>query len=127
MKEPRRGSPGSLARLCSLLLYPLLLIGCTPKTPPGYAPLTFNRDLKPFMVTYCIECHGQEAQEAGLDLRSVKLMRRGGETGPALVPGKPGESLLLDMVLDDHMPPDGEMPTARETNLLTRWILQGAN
>lgn len=104
-----------------------LLSGCTLKGPMNVHVLTFEKDIKILMTNYCFECHGPEAREAGLDLGTVNLMLAGGESGPALVPGKPGESLLLDMVLDDHMPPDGEMPTARETNLLTRWILQGAN
>ena len=121
------GEHNRLPRLWILLLCPLLLIGCTPKTLPGNATLTFNRDLSSFMATYCIECHGQEAQEAGLDLRSVELMLKGGESGPALVPGQPDQSLLLSMVLDRHMPPDGKMPNAGEIDLLTRWILQGAN
>ena len=124
---PPAGERSSPASLCILFLCPLLLIGCTTKISPGHPPLAFSSDLSPFMVTYCIECHGQEAQEAGLDLRSVELMLKGGESGPALVPGQPDESLLLSMVLDRHMPPDGEMPNAGEIDLLTRWILQGAN
>lgn len=79
------------------------------------------------MATYCIECHGRSAQEAGLDLRSIQAMMKGGESGPALVPGQPDESLLLTMILDSHMPPDGQMPNRREIDLLTRWILHGAN
>ena len=121
------GEHNGLASLSTLFFCSLFLIGCTPRTPPGHATLAFDRDLSPFMVTYCIECHGQEAQEAGLDLRSVELMLKGGESGPALVPGQPDQSLLLSMVLDRHMPPDGEMPNAGEIDLLTRWILQGAN
>ena len=79
------------------------------------------------MATYCIECHGRNAQEAGLDLRSIQAMMKGGESGPALVPGQPDESLLLTMILDSHMPSDGQMLNRREIDLLTRWILHGAN
>ncbi|MEC8941905.1 MAG: c-type cytochrome domain-containing protein, partial [Verrucomicrobiota bacterium] len=122
--------PSSLGRiiiLAGLLLHPFLLIGCTSKGPTSAHVLTFEKDLKTLMTNYCFECHGKETREAGLDLRSVEFMLLGGESGPALVAGKPGESLLLDMVLDGHMPPDGKMPDARETDLLARWIRQGAN
>ena len=113
--------------LVGLLLHPLLLAGCTPQGPANVHVLTFEKDLKTLLKNYCLECHGREAREAGLDLRSVELMLVGGESGPALVPGNPEESLLFSMVLDGHMPPDGKMPDPRETNLLARWIRQGAN
>ncbi len=108
-------------------LGPLLLSGCTLKGPMNGPVLTFEKDLKTLMTNYCFACHGQEAREAGLDLRTVKLMLAGGESGPALVPGKPGKSLLLDMVSEGHMPPEGEMLTREEIDLLVRWIAQGAN
>ena len=84
-------------------------------------------EVRAVLRQYCFACHGQEAREAGLDLRTVKLMLAGGESGPALVPGKPGKSLLLDMVSEGHMPPEGEMLTREEIDLLVRWIAQGAN
>lgn len=122
--------PSSLGRtiiLAGLLLHPFLLTGCTSKGPTRAHVLTFEKDLKALMKNYCLECHGEEAREAGLDLRSVEFMLLGGESGPALVPGNPEESLLFSMVLDGHMPPDGKMPDARETDLLACWIRQGAN
>ncbi len=127
MNEHLPSSLGRIIILAALLLAPFLLIGCAPKGPLNAHVLTFEKDLKALMSNYCLECHGKETREAGLDLRSVEFMLLGGESGSALVPGKPGESLLLDMVLDGHMPPDGEMPTAGEMDLLARWIRQGAN
>ena len=64
------------------------------------------------MAKFCFECHGVEKTESGLDLRTVESMLKGGESGPALVPGKPEESLLFKMVHKEKMPPDGDMPGA---------------
>ena len=113
--------------LVAPLLGSFLLSGCTLKGSMNVHVLTFEKDIKILMTNYCFECHGPEAREADLDLGTVNLMLAGGESGPALVPGKPGESLLLDMVSEGHMPPEGEMLTKEEIDLLDHWISQGAN
>ena len=89
--------------------------------------VTFERDIRPILRAHCFDCHGATEQpKGGLDLRQVRLMQRGGESGTALVPGDAGESLLLERVRDGEMPP-GEMKlTAKEIDTLTRWIADGA-
>ena len=52
--------------------------------------------LKPFFKQHCFDCHGAAKEKKGkLDLRLQRFLVRGGETGPAIVPGKPAESFLL--------------------------------
>ncbi|MGZ0172918.1 MAG: PSD1 and planctomycete cytochrome C domain-containing protein [Planctomycetales bacterium] len=92
-----------------------------------------QHDVLPYLYTRCVVCHGARRQEADLDLRTVDSIRKGGKSGPALVPGNPEESLILQRVHARDMPPPKELiragvrpMEASEIDLLTRWIKQGA-
>ena len=89
----------------------------------------FESKIRPLLVERCIECHGSDEQERGLRLDSRVGWERGGESGPALVPGKPNESLLILAVsyLDKNlqMPPDEQLP-ASDVALLQEWVRRGA-
>jgi hypothetical protein len=92
----------------------------------------YLRQIKPLLTEKCLSCHGALQQKAGLRLDTVQAMREGGESGPAVVAGQSGKSLLLDRVLGKgrlrRMPPasEGEPLTAPQVALLKRWIDQGA-
>src|SRR5262245_36744750 len=58
-------------------------------------PEVTQHDIVPLLLLRCTVCHGARAQEGQLDLRDRAGMLRGGKSGPALVPGKPEESLML--------------------------------
>ncbi len=92
----------------------------------------FEAKIRPVLVNHCYECHSAESGKAkgGLRLDSRDNLRRGGDTGPAVVPGQPGQSLLLTAIR--HADPDLEMPP-NEARLpdnviadFTRWIREGA-
>ena len=89
----------------------------------------FLNKVKPLLDSRCITCHGAEKQKGGLRLDSRAAAIQGGESGPAVVPGKPGESLLLDAVLHSKkelkMPPKEKL-TAADITVLKRWIRDGA-
>ena len=92
-----------------------------------------NHDIVPLMLLHCTVCHGVRKQEAGLDLRTKQSMLKGGKSGPAMVPGKPDESLLLQRARAGEMPPKKREVEAgvrqmsqRELDLLTQWIALGA-
>ena len=94
-------------------------------------PVDFQRDIRPIFQARCLECHGAEKQRGGLRLESRSSLIRGGENhGPALVPGKGAESVLLRAVAgqipDLQMPPKGERLTVAEMALVRAWIDQGA-
>jgi Protein of unknown function (DUF1553)/Protein of unknown function (DUF1549)/Planctomycete cytochrome C len=75
----------------------------------------------------CLACHGQ-ARTSGLDLRSLDGIRKGGKRGPAIVPGRSAESLLMRAVTRQgelKMPPGGPLP-ADEIDALRAWIDGGA-
>src|SRR5215831_8531313 len=60
----------------------------------------------------CVICHGPQARVAGLDLSNRESALRGSTKGPAVKPGSPAESLLLNRVLRKEMPPTGPLPAA---------------
>lgn len=95
-------------------------------------PIT-QHEIIPILLTRCTVCHGPRKQEGGLDLRGKESMLRGGKSGPAIVLGKPAESLMIRRINAGEMPPKqklivvGVKPiTPAETEKITRWIRQGA-
>lgn len=89
--------------------------------------LTFEQHVRPILKQHCFHCHGdEEEQQAKLDLRLVRLMLVGGESGPAIVAEKPVESLLLTRVEKGEMPPEGKKLTAAEVNVIRNWLASGA-
>ena len=90
----------------------------------------FIRDIKPIFVRHCYECHGPGQERGGLSLTARGLALSGGDSGPALVPGSAGTSLLLHRVTGQKapaMPLDGEPLSAAEVQVLEAWIDQGAD
>lgn len=113
-----------VSRLCLAILFFVFTSG---QREVAGDPLTFEQHVVPVLKTRCFKCHGGEKREAGLDLRRRFAMVRGGDSGPSLVPGKPDESLLVEMVADRHMPPEGEPALEdAEIALLRRWVAAGA-
>ncbi|MFO0868163.1 MAG: PSD1 and planctomycete cytochrome C domain-containing protein [Pirellulales bacterium] len=112
------------------LLLAGILVGLACPLPAGAeepAQLTFEHQIRPLLKTYCLDCHGGGDEAQGqLDLRLVRLLLQGGETGPAIVPGKPEESLLIQRIRDGEMPPGEKKLPATDLALLRRWVAAGA-
>ncbi len=92
---------------------------------PAPAP-DFDRDVKPLLASKCLRCHGGERTRAELDVRSKAGLVRGGESGPAVVPGSPEKSLLWIHVAADKMPPGKDKLAGAQKALLRAWIAGGA-
>src|SRR5262249_13663994 len=95
------------------------------KVDPAQARF-FEQKVRPLLVEKCQECHGAAKQKGGLRLDSLDAVLKGGETGEAVVPGKPEESLLIEAISykGPEMPPAGKLePT--EIDTLTRWVALG--
>lgn len=91
------------------------------------APVDFVRDVKPILERRCLECHNRDYVFAGLRLETHDLAMKGGRSGPAIVPGKPDESvLLLGHESPVAMPPTPEGTFEEEKAVLKAWIAQGA-
>ena len=89
--------------------------------------LTYDRDVRPILKAHCFQCHGEEgAPKGGLDLRLRRLLVSGGESGPAIQPGRPDQSLLLERVTSGEMPPGDKTLSPTEMRALATWIRQGA-
>ena len=91
----------------------------------------FEKKIRPLLVKHCYECHSAEAKEIGgkllLDHREGVL--KGGDTGPAIEPGKPDKSLLITAIRYDdaelQMPPKGKLPATAIADL-EAWVKLGA-
>ncbi|MBB75578.1 MAG: hypothetical protein CMJ75_13810 [Planctomycetaceae bacterium] len=93
----------------------------------------FERRIRPILTTRCFKCHrGRGQKPAGaLALDTRAAFRRGGQSGHAIIPGQPEQSLLMQKVRAAdpalRMPPDPELPLSpREIRWLAQWIRNGA-
>ncbi len=116
----------------------LLLFLCIALIPLA-APVTaqdagvdfFEKRIRPVLFEHCYACHSHQANKhrGGLYLDSKDGLRDGGDTGPAIVPGKPAASLLIQAVRhsagDLKMPPDRKLPPEVIADL-EKWIAMGA-
>lgn len=100
-----------------------------PERPTAEQLDFFEKKIRPVLVEHCYQCHSAEAEqvEGGLRLDTRAGIRQGGESGAAVVPGKPDSSLLLDAIRYEsfEMPPDRKLP-AEVVADFERWISQGA-
>ena len=111
------------------------LVGSTAGFVPEGADQTFSPEqirffesqVRPVLVEHCLNCHGEKKVKAGLRLDSRSGLLRGGDTGPAVVPGKPEESLLVAAIRYEgpEMPPKGKL-APRQVEALTQWVKMGS-
>jgi mono/diheme cytochrome c family protein len=88
----------------------------------------FESKVRPVLANHCLGCHGPGKQKAGLRLDSRAGMMRGGDSGPAIRPGDPAESRLIEAIRyngDTQMPPKGKLSDP-EIAALTEWVKRGA-
>src|SRR5438105_571717 len=95
------------------------------------AEVDYVRDIKPILRAHCYPCHGALRQKSKLRLDTAAFMRQGGRRGPAVVPGKSSESVLLDAVTSHDMPrmppeAEGKPLTDAQIASLKQWIDQGS-
>ena len=100
-----------------------------PQAPTPEQIQFFEAKIRPVLLDTCVKCHGPEKQKSNLRLDSLKGALAGGDSGPAVVPGKPSESLLILAVQhgDDapKMPPSKKLQKPLIDDL-TRWVAMGA-
>jgi Protein of unknown function (DUF1549)/Planctomycete cytochrome C/Concanavalin A-like lectin/glucanases superfamily len=85
----------------------------------------FHDQVRPILQR-CVRCHGGGRTSAGLNLTTRARALQGGDSGPALVPGKADRSLLFDKVSSKKMPPKKPL-TPQEISLVRKWIDDGAS
>jgi mono/diheme cytochrome c family protein len=103
-----------------------------PSEKDDAGPVITEQDVLPIFQVRCVACHGKREQKGGLDLRTLASRLKGGKSGPAVVPGKPEESLIIQKLEAGNMPPAGlqkeyfvRTPTDGEVQTLRAWIAGG--
>jgi hypothetical protein len=121
--------PSEAVRRCSSISLLLVLAAADSSAADGV--VFFENSVRPLLVKHCYECHSQEAgkQKGGLLLDRKEGWVKGGDAGPALVPGTPAKSLLMHSVRyedeDLQMPPKSKL-SAEDIRVLEQWIAMGA-
>lgn len=129
----------SISLLLLPLLAPVVATGAATApieiaaSKPGVT-VDFQRDVYPILKANCIACHNKTTTKADLNMETPELMKKGGESGPGLVPGKGADSIILQAgahTWDSIMPPKGNKVgavnlTPQELGVLKTWIDQGA-
>lgn len=120
MKQPERTTP--------LLLWSVVAsIGLAAATASADQTRTFEADVRPILKAHCFHCHGEEGKNEGnLDVRLVRLLVAGGDSGAALVAGKAGDSYLIERLESGEMPPGEKKLSPAELHVIREWIDQGA-
>ncbi len=134
----RRSGVWQLCRLLQVFLAIYLLnaalpavAGDEPARPKhaSDAETIFELEIRPVLAGTCFKCHGDKKVSHGLRTDSREYLLRGGESGPAIVPGDPDKSLLIQAIryshADIHMPPDKRLP-GRVVAEFEHWVKQGA-
>lgn len=90
----------------------------------------YHETIEPLLAEQCYRCHGEKVK-GGLDMKDrVNLLKGGDSEFPAVVPGKPDESFLIELVTadpdDDRMPPKGDGLDEKQVAALKKWIAEGA-
>jgi len=94
-------------------------------------PVDYLKQIKPLLRKHCVECHGAKKQQSGLRLDTAAAAIKGGDRGPAIVPGKSKESLLIEAITGssenvEQMPLEKPALSKKEIALFKRWIDSGA-
>jgi len=116
-----------------MLLFPvttliLALAGAAPSARAPTARASFARDVMPVLDRYCVHCHSGPRPGGGLRLDRYEAVLRGGDSGPAVIPGAARASLIVAKVERRDrppMPPKRALPRAAIAKLRA-WIAAGA-
>ena len=92
----------------------------------------FEKKIRPILVAHCYSCHSAQALKTkklrgGLQLDNHAALRKGGDSGAVIVPGKPKESLLVQALNYEslEMPPKGKLPASVIADF-QEWVARGA-
>ena len=94
--------------------------------PAATTSISFANDIMPILESRCINCHGSERTQKGLDVKTYESLMAGSENGPVVTPGDAGNSLLVDQLVQGKMPKRGPKLTPDQVQLITDWINAGA-
>lgn len=88
----------------------------------------FDREIKPFVVRSCVSCHNAESKRGGFRMDSARAILKGGNSGPAVLPGKSSDSLIIHAVTGkenvEQMPPKGAKLSRMKSRSFVAGLIQ---
>ena len=101
-------------------------VSAQPKADPKQIEF-FETKVRPVFAEFCKSCHGPEKQKAGIRVDTLHFLLKGNEEGPAIVPGKPDQSRLVQAIrhVGDVKMPSKKLPDAVIADIV-EWVKQGA-
>lgn len=124
--------------LRSIAILSMLAFGiCLPtalaaeQAPAAKGPVSFINDVAPIFKENCFACHDAKKRKGKLDMTTFENLRKGGDNDDPVVPGKPDESLLVDLIISKgakRMPPkeSGDLLSPQKVAVIKQWIAEGA-
>jgi mono/diheme cytochrome c family protein len=98
-----------------------------PASPADSNTLRFSRDIAPILVANCVGCHNGQRKDNAFNLTTYQNLLKGTPEGPVIVPGKPQESRLVELVQTREMPRGNNRRLSDEAIArITRWVDEGA-
>ena len=92
-------------------------------------PVTYDEHVAAILKRHCLQCHGETKQEAGLNLSSYLLVKKGGSGGPVVVAGRSSVSRIVEVITaedpDERMPPDNDPLPKDQIAMIRNWIDSG--
>jgi uncharacterized membrane protein len=136
--RPRRTRAfNALFALAGLLI--ILLSACATATPdsaggstaaPAAASpaveVSFSKDVLPILQSRCVNCHGGQKTQKGLDMTSYAQLMAGSENGSVVTPSSADKSSFIQMILQNKMPKSGPKLLPTQVQLLVDWVNAGA-
>ncbi len=107
-----------------MLWWVLLCAAMQAASPEAY----FDARVAPILARRCLACHNEELKNGDISFFDRASLLKGGRRGPAIVPGKPQQSVLVQSLQHDgdlQMPPGPKLPD-KDIRVLTKWIADGA-
>lgn len=120
---------------CGMLLASAARAGLSPEQvnalpPPAARQVDFAREVKPIFEGSCVKCHARGQSKGGFQMETRAGLLAGGDSGPAVAPGKSQDSFLIELVAglnpESVMPRNGSRLSREQIGVLRAWIDQGA-
>ena len=127
-QQPKPGSFASLHRMKFIAVIGSLVASAA--ALPA-APVDYVKEIQPLLAQHCYQCHGATQPKRGLRLDTAAFALKGGQSGPAVQPGKSSDSLLVEVIAGTHkditrMPYKKPPLSEAQVALVRRWIDEGA-
>ncbi len=104
-----------------------LATSAVPIVDQSESTLLFEQQVAGLLANHCLECHEPATRQGGLDLSTRQTAFAGGDSGAAIVPNHPDQSLIWEQVASDEMPLDRTPLDKHQKAILKTWIASGAD